>query len=116
MPDASFKDFVLDQLRELDGLECRRMFGGYGLYRGDAFFGIIDKGRLYFKTTPETLPNYLARGSGPFKPSAKQTLKTYYEVPAEIIEDRQRLTEWAADALRTPPPATRSRRSRSVRR
>ena len=30
-----FVNFVLDQLRELDGLTCRRMFGGYGLYRGD---------------------------------------------------------------------------------
>jgi DNA transformation protein and related proteins len=102
MPDVSFRDFVLDQLRDLDGLECRGMFGGYGLHRGETFFGIIHKGQLYFKTGTETLPNYVARGSGPFRPSAKQTLK-YYEVPVEIIEDRQRLTEWAGDALRVRP-------------
>jgi len=29
--DESFKDFVLDQLRGLDDVEARRMFGGYGL-------------------------------------------------------------------------------------
>lgn len=115
MADESFKDFVLDQLRDLDGLECRRMFGGYGLYRAKTFFGIIDKGQLYFKTTPKTLPNYVARGSGPFKPSAKQTLKTYYEVPAEIIDDPQRLTEWAIDALRAPAPAKRPPRARSTK-
>jgi TfoX/Sxy family transcriptional regulator of competence genes len=32
MADASFKDFVLDQLQHLDDIECRAMFGGYGLY------------------------------------------------------------------------------------
>jgi TfoX/Sxy family transcriptional regulator of competence genes len=31
MKDDSFRDFVLDQLRDLDDVEARRMFGGYGL-------------------------------------------------------------------------------------
>jgi TfoX/Sxy family transcriptional regulator of competence genes len=43
MKDDSFKDFVLDQLRELDDVEARRMFGGYGLYQDETFFGIIFK-------------------------------------------------------------------------
>ena len=38
-----FRDFVLDQLNELPGLTHRAMFGGYGLYRREAFFGIIHK-------------------------------------------------------------------------
>ena len=29
--DESFKEFVLDQLQDLDGVDARRMFGGYGL-------------------------------------------------------------------------------------
>jgi TfoX/Sxy family transcriptional regulator of competence genes len=33
--DESFKDFVLDQLRELDDVEARRMFGGHGLYQDE---------------------------------------------------------------------------------
>jgi DNA transformation protein and related proteins len=47
--DESFKDFVLDQLQELDGVEARRMFGGYGLYQNETFFGILHKGKLRFK-------------------------------------------------------------------
>ena len=39
--DESFKDFVLDQLHDLDGVEVRRMFGGYGLYQDELFFGIL---------------------------------------------------------------------------
>ncbi len=35
----------------------------------------------------------------PFRPNAKQTLKSYYRVPVEIIEDRDRLAEWAKTAI-----------------
>lgn len=48
--DDSVKEFVLDQLRDLGGVEAHAMFGGHGLYRGEIFFGILYKGRLYFKT------------------------------------------------------------------
>ena len=76
--DESFKDFVLDQLQELDGVEARRMFGGYGLYQDEIFFGIIHKGRLYFKTDETTVAAYRRRKMKPFRPNPKQTLKSYY--------------------------------------
>lgn len=98
--DDSFKDFVLDQLEGAGRVEARRMFGGYGLYCGKIFFGIIFKGRLYFKTSLETRPKYLKEGMGPFSPNSKQTLKNYYEVPADIIEDQDILADWVAEALR----------------
>jgi DNA transformation protein and related proteins len=98
--DESFKDFVLDQLREVDGVEARRMFGGSGLYRDETFFGIIFKGRLYFKTDETTVAAYRKQKMKPFRPNPKQTLKSYYEVPVEIIEDDHRLAAWAAAAIR----------------
>jgi len=30
----------------------------------------------------------------PFKPSAKMTLKSFYEVPADVLEDSDEITEW----------------------
>ncbi len=101
--DDSFKEFVLDQLAELPAVNCRAMFGGHGLYRGDIFFGIIHEGRLYFKTNAQTRLIYTHRGMKPFHPNAKQTLKNYYEVPVDIIEDQEQLTAWAqrAASLRT---------------
>lgn len=98
MQSDSFKDFVLDQLGELRGVTCRAMFGGYGLYRGGTFFGIIHKGRLYFKTDETTRKDYNERGMKPFRPNAKQRLKTYYEVPVEVIEDAEALGGWAERA------------------
>ncbi|MET0501544.1 MAG: TfoX/Sxy family protein [Candidatus Binatia bacterium] len=98
--DEWFKDFVLDQLRGLDEVEARRMFGGYGLYRDETFFGILHRGRLYFKVDENTVAEYLKRKMKPFRPNANQTLKTYYQVPVEIIEDGDRLCEWAEEAVR----------------
>ena len=101
MTRDSFKEFVLDQLCGLGAVSCRAMFGGYGLYQGATFFGIIFKGRLYFKTDSTTQPRYREMGMAPFRPSAKQTLKTYYEIPADILEDPDQLIMWARQAIHT---------------
>jgi len=101
--DESFKDFVLDQLRELDAVEARRMFGGFGLYRDETFFGIIHKGNLYFKIDESTVGEYRKRRMKAFRPSAKQTLKSYYQVPVEIIENSDQLCEWAVQAINCQP-------------
>lgn len=97
----SFKDFVLDQLEPLDGLRCRAMFGGHGLYKADFFFGIIFKARLYFKTDARSRSAYLNRGMRAFRPNPKQELQTYYEVPVEVLEDRDELARWAMGAIRS---------------
>ena len=97
--DESFKDFVLDQLRELDGVEARRMFGGHGLYRDETFFGILHKGKMYFKVDESTIGEYRMRKMKPFQPNPRQTLKSYYQVPVEILEDNERLCDWAVKAI-----------------
>ena len=98
MSSDSFRDFVLEQLAALDSLRSKRMFGGYGLYSGEQFFGIVFDGRLYFKTHFETLPEYLEHHAAVFAPSEKQVLKNYREVPVDILEDSERLLHWARRA------------------
>lgn len=44
---------------------------------------------------------YRNRGMKPFRPNAKQTLTSYYEVPVDIIEDQEQLTAWAEQATRS---------------
>ena len=97
--DDSFKDFVLDQLHALDEIEARRMFGGFGLYRDETFFGILHKGKLFFKIDESTVGAYRKRKMKPFRPNPKQTLKSYYQVPVDIIEDADELREWAGRAI-----------------
>ncbi len=105
MKTDPFLEFVMDQLAGM-GATARPMFGGFGLYKGPDFFGIVWRERLYFKTNAATRPAYEERGSKPFRPSAKQTLKNYMEVPPEVIEDEEELKSWArtAASLKKPPP------------
>ena len=98
--DNSFVAYVLDQLGQVHGLGCRAMFGGHGLYRGPTFFGIVFSGRLYLKTDDTTAQEYTRRGMRPFHPNDRQVLRTYYEVPADVLEDRERLAEWAEGAAK----------------
>ncbi len=95
------KDFVLDRLVDLRGVTARAMFGGYGLSCDGTFFGIVHKGRLYFKTNDETRTTYVRSGMKPFRPNAKQTLKSFYEVPTDVLEDAEQLGQWAAGAVQS---------------
>ena len=107
----SFSAFVLDQLNALGAVSCRAMFGGYGLYCGNRFFGILFKGRLYFKTDETTRAAYLASGMKPFKPNNKQTLSSYYEVPVDVLEDTDQLIGWARGAVAAQSKASPRRRT-----
>jgi DNA transformation protein len=109
--DNTFKDFIADQLRDLPGLSIRSMFGGHGLYKSGQFFGIIFKGELYFRVSDKTLPDYTSRSSKPFIPfpdrpdRKKQTLKSYYQVPPDILENSAELVRWAAKSAASSRPS-----------
>jgi DNA transformation protein len=101
MPDDSFKEFVLDQLGALPELRARAMFGAHGLYAGEKFFGILDEGRLFFKTDAVSAADYTARGMGPFTYESRGKVLTmsYHEVPPDVLEQPQELVEWARRAM-----------------
>jgi len=102
MPDDSFKEFALDQLSDLPDLRAKAMFGAHGLYSGEKFFGILDDGRLFFKTDAQSQIDYTSRGMGPFtyEMKGKTMAMAYHEVPPNVLEDRNELTLWARHAIR----------------
>lgn len=75
------------------------MFGGFGIYAGEVFFAIIFDSRLYFKTNDVTKKQYEDWGMKPFIPSAKQIMKRYYEVPADVYEEAGALEELAMESI-----------------
>ncbi|ULA64572.1 MAG: TfoXN domain-containing protein [Nitrospira sp.] len=112
-----FKDFVLDQLADLRGLTCQAMFGGYGLRHRGTFFGIVHKGRVYFKVTPETVTSYTEQRMKPLRVSSTMTLQAYYEVPTDVLEDAEQLALWAETACAAQPSRpTRMRTAATARR
>jgi DNA transformation protein len=111
MADDSFKEFVLDQLSALPEVRAKAMFGGHGLYCGEKFFGILDQGRLFFKTDTSTEKDYTARGLGPFtyKMKGKTMTMAYHEVPPDVLEQPQELALWARQAIQIATAKTRKR-------
>ncbi|MCR4274593.1 MAG: TfoX/Sxy family protein [Candidatus Campbellbacteria bacterium] len=99
--DESFKDFVLDQLMAIPDVTARKMFGGFGLYAEGIFFAIISDNVLYVKTDNESKQKFIDVGMDCFRPSKEQVLKNYYEVPTDVLEDREVLTEWVLKAIHT---------------
>jgi DNA transformation protein len=101
MPDDSFKEFVLDQLGALPELRARAMFGAHGIYSGEKFFGILDDGRLFFKTDAASAADYTSRGMGAFTYESKSRRLTmaYHEVPPDVLENAPELKAWARRAI-----------------
>ena len=110
--DASFVEYIVEQLRTLPEVRARRMFGAHGLYSKDDFFAIVDDGRLYFKTSEATVARYTRAGMGVFVYAPGKSLKTYYEVPVDVIEDDDALAEWAREAVGVARTAPKKKRRR----
>lgn len=51
------------------------------------------------KTNPASRAQYEAWGIGSFQPNATQTLKSYYQVPEEFLDDAAKLQELAVGAI-----------------
>lgn len=95
----SFRDRLVAQLELLPDFRCKNMFGGSGLYSRGRFFGLLYKGRIYFRTGDDTRPAYIGAGMGFFRPNPRQSLKNYYEVPPAVVADRGVLLKWAQKAI-----------------
>jgi DNA transformation protein len=108
-----YLQYVLEQLAGLGHVTPRRMFGAVGLYHEERFFGLIAGDTLYFKVNDSNRGEYEARGMDRFRPFPDKPYwsMTYYEVPADTLEDADECMAWARKSLSiaavTTKPATR---------
>ena len=96
-----FVSFALGQLQGIAGLGSIEMFGGHGLFFGRTFFGIMSAGRLYLKTDHATVGEYVRRGRKAFRSGETGALRSFFELPADVLHDRERLAEWVRAAVRS---------------
>ena len=96
---ADYLAYVVDQLAGFSSLTSRRMFGGVGLYADGVFFGLIDDDTLYFKVGDANRADYTARGCKAFQPTPGEISMSYFEVPADVLEDADALRAWATTAV-----------------
>lgn len=97
---SDFREFVLEQLRRVTPVTTRAMFGAVGIYANGTFFGIIDDDIVYFKADNETRGDFLAAGSKAFAPYGDdRNSMTYYELPADVLEDEEALETWMRKSI-----------------
>jgi DNA transformation protein len=117
---SEYLEYVLEQLAGLPDVRSRRMFSGAGLYQDEVFFGLLFNDTLYFKTGDSNRQEYESRGMAQFRPyeDRPQVSFSYYEVPAEVLEDRHELVAWArrsvaaAAAIKATRAAKRAKRAK----
>jgi DNA transformation protein len=110
-----FLAYVLeDVLSGVPDITSRAMFGGYGIYQRGNIFAIIADGKLFFKADASNRGDYEARGSEPFTyqgPRGKPHQMSYYEVPEEIMEDREEIRTWVSKAASASARAKEPKRT-----
>ena len=96
-----FLAFLLEQLEQVPQLRARAMFGATGLYADAVFFGIVREDTLYLRVAPAELAQARAQGRAPFRPypNRAQLSRSYFSVPARVLEDGCELTLWVRRAL-----------------
>ena len=111
---GNYLQYVLDLLKVLGPVSAKRMFGGAGLYLEGSFFALIADDVLFFKVDDTNKADYLNAGTGPFKPFGSYAM-SYYEVPADVLEDEEQLKEWAQKEVTAAMRRARARRKTPIR-
>lgn len=99
--NADFAAFLQEQLEPFGPVTIRSMFGGAGLFRDGVMFGLIAYDTLYFKTGDANRGDYENAGMEPFtyEGKSKPVAMSYHQVPADLLEDPDGLSEWAHRAF-----------------
>jgi TfoX/Sxy family transcriptional regulator of competence genes len=90
-----------ERVHGIGQVSVSRFFGGAALKADGIQFGFIMKGSLYLRVDSEGRAVFEAMGALPFQYSNSSktvTVASYYETPAEIMDDLDTLSLWASRA------------------
>lgn len=101
-----FIDFLLTQLKQVDALKARPMFGEYGIFSGRKIFGLVCDNKLYIKPTSAGRAFIGTVVEAPPYPGAKNSF---------LIEDKLDDSIWLNELVRLtvselPEPKPREKR------
>jgi DNA transformation protein len=93
-------DHILDLLRPWALVGAKRMFGGYGLYRGGVMFGIVVDDQLFLKVDDGNAADYDREDLAPFRytRAGRTVALSYRAVPDWILDSSETLQDWARKA------------------
>ena len=94
-----YVEFLLEQLQPFGPVSARAMFGGHGIYKDGAIFGIVADDTFYLKVDDVNRGEFEARKLSPFTYESTtrgtQLSMNYYQCPADALESPALMLEWA---------------------
>lgn len=94
--NETYLSYVRDQLSRFGEFEIKRMFGGIGIFKEGLMFGKIGGDVFRLKVDTSNQKDYEEKGMKPFYSETKKKGMPYWEVPQEVLEDRDELARWAS--------------------
>ena len=94
-----YLDHILDQLSLFGEVTTKKMFGGVGFFREGKMFGMLGGDTFRLKVDEGNRADYEARGMAQYSSGTKKKGMPYWEVPADVVEDRDLLKQWADKAF-----------------
>lgn len=98
--NEDFKNFVLDQLHGLGEYEMKNMFGGTALLKNGSAFAKIKHDKVWLKVDESNVDSFKNQGMQQYVYGKDNSRKlNFYETPIDVIEDRDKLVEWAKKSI-----------------
>ena len=113
-----FADHLRDLFGALGAIETRRMFGGAGVYLGDAMIALVIDDTLYMKADAELARAYAEAGSAPFSYDTRNGVRTIpglMRLPDSALDDPDEALEWARLSLVPAEEAAAKKRAAKAR-
>ena len=87
-------EILVQTLSDLVKVHSRKMFGGYGVFESGAMFALITpEGKIHFKVNQSNQKRFEDMGA------QKHGKMPYFEVPQDVLQNKQKLHEWARDSI-----------------
>lgn len=107
--NENYLAFIIDQLSHQQALDTKRMFGGVGFFKDGLMFGLLGKGKFMLKVDDSNRQDYEDRGMKAFLSDTKKKGMPYYEVPVDILENKDELGQWASRSIEVAKAAAKKK-------
>ena len=94
-----YLEFVKEQLQLIGDFDTKKMFGGIGFFMDGIMFAMIAKGIFRFRVDQANQLDFEARGMEPYRTKPNTKGMPYWEVPVDVLENRDELKIWAEKAI-----------------
>lgn len=109
---SEFNAYLLEVFELFGTIQIRKMFGGYGVYHDGLMFALVADETLYLKADAENAKFFEEQGLAQFayQREGKMAKMSYYQAPAEFMEEREQAAIWARRSYDAALRAQRKKR------